>query len=96
MNSAYVCITKVIYKNPVTVVFWSDNTKTYSKINKGSSDKYTFLQGFTLCCLKKLVSPKTLRQLLHQWVDPCGDEDVETVLKYLESGEVEVKTFDNR
>lgn len=45
-------VTKVIYHNPATIVFWSDGTKTVVKCGKG--DTYDKEKGFYIACAKKL------------------------------------------
>ena len=46
-------IKKVLYKNPVTVVFWSDGTKTVAKTHGG--DSYNPESGLIICVLKKYL-----------------------------------------
>ena len=45
-------VTKVIYHNPATIVFWSDGTKTVVKC--GKDDTYDKEKGFYIACTKKL------------------------------------------
>ena len=45
-------VTKVIYHNPATIVFWSDGTKTVVKCQEG--DTYDPEKGFYIACAKKL------------------------------------------
>lgn len=45
-------VEKVIYKYPVTVVLWSDSTKTVVKCQPG--DRYDHEKGLLLCIAKKL------------------------------------------
>lgn len=45
-------VTKVIYHNPATIVFWNDGTKTVVKCNK--DDTYDQEKGFYIACAKKL------------------------------------------
>ena len=59
-------ITKVIYNNPVTIVFWSDGTKTTSKALK--SDKYSEENGLIYCIIKKLDKSLSLRTLFDEWI----------------------------
>ena len=59
-------ITKVIYNNPVTIVFWSDGTKTTSKALKG--DKYSEENGLIYCIIKKLAKSMSLRTLFDEWI----------------------------
>lgn len=61
-----VYITKVIYNNPVTIVFWSDGTKTTSKALK--SDKYSEEDGLIYCIIKKLAKSLSLRTLFNEWL----------------------------
>lgn len=45
-------VTKVIFNNPATIVFWSDGTKTVVKC--GENDTYDKEKGFYIACAKKL------------------------------------------
>lgn len=45
-------VTKIIYHNPATIVFWSDGTKTVVKCDK--NDTYDPEKGFYIACAKKL------------------------------------------
>lgn len=45
-------VTKIIYHNPATIVFWSDGTKTVVVCDK--KDKYDPEKGFYIACAKKL------------------------------------------
>ncbi|MBO5712181.1 MAG: hypothetical protein J6R47_05015 [Acholeplasmatales bacterium] len=58
-------IKEVIYNNPVTVVFWSDGTKTISKCGKG--DSYNEETGLLYCIIKKL-STNSLDKLFEEWI----------------------------
>lgn len=60
-----VYIKQVIYQNPATIVFWSDGTKTVSKIH--ANDTYSPEAGLVLCILKK-TQGRTLKGLLEAWV----------------------------
>lgn len=59
-------IKRIIYNNPATVVFWSDDTKTVAKCHE--DDMYSEEVGLILCCLKKLVGSSEVRALLHSWL----------------------------
>lgn len=59
-------IKKVIYSDPVTIVFWSDNTKTTCKAQHG--DKFNKETGLALCVLKKLVGGDQVAKLMEDWV----------------------------
>ena len=61
-----VSIKKVIYSNPVTVILWSDNTKTISRCD--DVDEYDELTGFMLCVWKKTTSAKEMRELFNKFV----------------------------
>lgn len=60
-----VYITKVIYNNPATIVFWSDGTKTIAKCHE--DDKYNCEQGLNVCILKKIFK-STYRDILNTWL----------------------------
>ena len=45
-------VEKVIFNNPATIVFWSDNTKTV--VVCGEDDTYDKEKGFYIACAKKL------------------------------------------
>lgn len=45
-------VVKVIYHNPATIVFWSDETKTVVKCDE--NDTYDPEKGFYIACAKKL------------------------------------------
>lgn len=46
-------IKDVIFKNPATIVFWTDGTKTVVKCRKG--DKWDAEKGLAMACAKKLM-----------------------------------------
>ena len=72
-------IKKVLYKNPVTVVFWSDGTKTVAKTHGG--DSYNPESGLIICVLKKLHGSSNVRSLLSSWVsDEAYSSNSETVV----------------
>ena len=78
-------ITKVIYSDPATIVFWSDGTKTMSKAQHG--DTYSKETGLTLCVLKKLVGGQQVANLIKDWVRTENVVD----LKLLRTSEKESK-----
>lgn len=51
-NTSDIRVTKVIYHNPATIVFWSDGTKTVVKCDK--NDTYDPAKGFYIACAKRL------------------------------------------
>ena len=60
-----VYIKQVLYKEPATIVFWSDDTKTVSKCH--NEDKYSPESGLTLCIMKKLQE-KSMHDIFEAWV----------------------------
>lgn len=59
-------IKQVIYSNPATIIFWSDDTKTVCKCT--APDVYSEEVGLSLCILKKLYGATTLKQLFEDWI----------------------------
>lgn len=49
-------ITKVIFNDPATIVFWNDGSKTVVKCN--SEDKFDPEKGLAIACMKKLFGNK--------------------------------------
>ena len=72
-----VYIEKVIYKNPATVVFWSDGTKTVSKCSGG--DTYNPEAGLAICIMKKLNGNTATRECLQAWCPHSVTEQESTV-----------------
>lgn len=66
-----VYIKEVLYNNPATIVFWSDNTKTVAKCAEG--DTYSAETGLVICILKKLVGSAKLYNILDDWLPVQGD-----------------------
>ena len=64
-------ITKVIYQNPATVVFWSDGTKTVAKCDK--NDTYDDEKGFLICIFKKVFPNKRFDVLMNMWSSTTND-----------------------
>ena len=75
LNDFY--IEKVIYNNPATIVFWSDGTKTVSKIH--SYDVYSEEVGLILCVLKKLHGNTNVHDLLDLWTPKHSGEKVVSI-----------------
>ena len=61
-----VYIKEVIYSDPATIVFWSDNTKTVCKCRY--PDTYSKETGLTLCVLKKIFGGTKLKHLMEDWI----------------------------
>jgi hypothetical protein len=61
-----VAIKQVIFSNPATIVFWSDNTKTTCKVAAG--DIYNPEYAILLCVAKKLFGSDNILDVLRCWV----------------------------
>lgn len=72
-EGGYTYIKKVLYNNPVTVVFWSDGTKTLCKCSK--EDIYSKETGLSICVLKKLIGSSNTRKLFYEWL-PENDKNL--------------------
>ena len=63
--------TKVIFNNPATIVYWSDDTKTVVKC--GEDDTFDKEKGLALCYMKKWFSNKgNYNDTLKKW---CGESE---------------------
>lgn len=60
-----VYITKVLYNNPATIVFWSDGTQTRNICPKDT--KYNSDTGLAFCVLKKLMGSSEMARLFDDW-----------------------------
>jgi len=58
-------IKQVIYRNPATIVFWSDGSKTVCKCSGG--DKYNPETGLAICILKKMCGASSVKSTLTTW-----------------------------
>ena len=75
-------ITKVIFNNPATVIFWSDNTKTVVTCQKG--DTYSKEMGLAMCiCKKSLGNSSSFNNVFKKHIPEYGDNPVKSTL-YLE------------
>lgn len=70
-------INKVIYSNPVTVVFWSDGTKTSSRCAEG--DTYNAEFGLTMAILKKFIGNDSVQKTLADWLPADSKTKVVTL-----------------
>ena len=61
-----VYIKEVVYSDPATIIFWSDNTKTVCKCRY--PDTYSKETGLTLCVLKKIFGGTKLKHLMEDWI----------------------------
>lgn len=68
-----VYIKEVIYNDPATIVFWSDGTKTVSKVS--GNDVYNPETGLSICIMKKLLGSQEVRGIFEDWLpsedSPC-------------------------
>lgn len=70
-----VCIRKVIFNDPATVVFWSDNTKTVVKC--GPEDTYDMEKGLAMAIVKKMAgNDNRFHKVFKQWCKPDGMHEV--------------------
>ena len=67
-----VCIRRVIFNKPATIVFWSDGTKTVVKCQRGDNgrmEKYDKEKGLAMCIAKKVLGNNyEYYQTLKMWV----------------------------
>ena len=61
-----VAIKEIIFNDPVTIVFWDDDTKTVCKTLPG--DVYDTENGLVRCIIKKLYGATNMRKVLKTWV----------------------------
>ena len=73
-----VYITKVIYQNPATIVFWSDGTKTVSKCH--ANDVYSKETGLAICVLKKIVGSTKVHDLFEDWILDSTENDKNNIV----------------
>ncbi len=67
-------ITKVIFNDPATIVFWSDGTKTVVKCSE--DDEYNMETGLAMAVCKKLCGHEYHR-IFRKWIpdeEPESDE----------------------
>lgn len=62
-NEVY--ITKVLYNNPATIVFWSDGTQTRNVCPKNTL--YNPDSGLAFCVLKKFMGGNEMAKLFNDW-----------------------------
>lgn len=63
-NGTY--IKEVIYRNPATIILWSDGTKTVAKCS--ASDDYSMETGLSICIAKKLIGGTKLKKIFNDWL----------------------------
>lgn len=65
MKERKVYITKVLYNNPATIVFWSDGTETRNVCPKDTL--YNPDAGLAFCMLKKFMDNDEVAKLFNDW-----------------------------
>lgn len=77
-NHSQLCnleIKKVLYKNPATIVFWKDGSKTVIKCQK--NDKYDPEKGLAMAILKKMNgNTGSYYKLFKKWLPKKGKDNV--------------------
>ena len=79
-------IEKVIFSDPATVVFWSDDTKTVVKCQEG--DTYSKELGLAMCISKKFLGNKgNFNEEFKKWIqdEPVEEDPIQELKKGLES-----------
>lgn len=79
-------IEKVIFNDPATIVFWSDNTKTVVKCQEG--DTYSKELGLAMCISKKFLGNKgNFNEEFKKWIpeEPVEEDPIQDLKKRLES-----------
>lgn len=68
-------IRKVVFNDPATIVFWSDNTKTVVKC--GPDDIFDKEKGLALAIVKKMAgNDNRFHKVFKQWCKPDGMHEV--------------------
>ena len=74
-------ITRVIFNDPATIVFWSDGTKTVVTCQEGE-ERFDMYKGLAMAIVKKTYGNKgNYNEIFKKW---CVDEDDENERTYLE------------
>lgn len=91
-----VCIRKVIFNDPATIVLWSDGTKTVVKC--GPEDTFDMEKGLAMAIVKKMAgNDNRFHKVFKEWCKP--DETNEDALAYTkamkELGQMAARTKDS-
>ena len=86
VDGKQVYITKVIYNDPVTIVFWSDGKKNTARCDK--ADTYNKEVGLMLCVMKRMVGGEQVSMLFKDWVT---EDKVVDLKKVRENQKVKVE-----
>ena len=88
-------IRKVIFNDPATIVFWTDNTKT---VVKCKGEDYDPEKGLAMCICKKMLGNKgNYYEVFKKWLPKEDDSDVvQKVLEHIkpQTFEFELKPID--
>lgn len=84
-------ITKVIFNDPATVVFWKDGSKTVVKCMDG--DMFDIRTGLILCILKKRLSAKLYSYMNCYQIDGCHKSIYDYIMVQYLGGLKEYKEF---
>lgn len=68
-------ITQVEYRQPVTIVFWSDGTKTLARCSE--NDIYSAEAGLMVCVMKKVFNSNFTKKMLNDWLPSDGKHKVD-------------------
>lgn len=76
MRTSVPVITNVIFNDPATIVFWSDNTKTVVKCQEG--DEFDPEKGLTMAIAKKAYGNKgSYCNVIKKWCEPYWEKMAE-------------------
>ena len=88
-------IRKVIFNDPATIVFWTDNTKT---VVKCKGEDYDPEKGLAMCICKKVLGDRgNYYEVFKKWLPKKDDSDVvQKVLEHIkpQTFEFELKPID--
>ncbi len=75
-----VCIRKVIFNDPATIVFWSDGTKTVVKCCP--EDTYDMEKGLAMAIVKKMAgNDNRFHKAFKQWYKPKKENKADTAAR---------------
>ena len=80
-------IKRVLYNDPVVVVWWSDGTVTRTKVR--GEDEYSPEVGLMYCILKKLAPNQSLDTLSSEWLPE--QLPIEYKMQYVDIKDVKAK-----
>lgn len=86
-GSGPVYLTQVEYREPVTIAFWSDGTKTKARCS--AEDTYSKEAGLMVCLLKKTMGNQFTKRTLNDWLPKNDEKKVD--LKVIRTRQKETK-----